>query len=318
MRSLITASLFASLFTMAACSGTAVSGAQGEEIVPESVPGAEDEVSFADVLAQYQALNARLELIAAPLLMSNTELCPQTKRSLGLTVHTVSDYPPNLQPIARELLGVSNRLSIRTVRPGSPADMAGLKTGDDILQIAGNYIPRGDTAQRFYEAATQGPYKNETVNLIVNRGGETIETTAFPETICGYPVNVYFSEEMNGHTDGEQVLVTSQLMRNIPDNVNLALIIAHEMGHAIAGHTDQSKSKKLELKADRMALVLMQRAGYDINAAISYWQRANHPHADFQRSSKTHPSISERYENFKAEQTRIEKLNTTGQPLTFD
>ncbi len=314
MRSLIAAGFFA----MAACSGTAVSGAQGEEVVPEIIPDTEDEVSFADVLTQYQALNARLELIAAPLLLANTKLCPQTKRSLGLTVHTVSDYPPNLQLIARELLGVSNRLSIRTVRTGSPADMAGLKMGDDIIQIAGNYIPRGDTVQRFYAAATQGPYKNETIGLTVNRGGETIETTAHPETICGYPVNVYFSEEMNGHTDGEQVLVTSQLMRNIPDNVNLALIIAHEMGHAIAGHTDQSKSKKLELKADRMALVLMQRAGYDINAAISYWQRANHPHADFQRSSKTHPSISERYENFKSEQGRIQKRLGEGKELTFD
>lgn len=313
MRGLILAGAFA----LSACTGSAAGEAPVDALPDESVIATEDDVLFTDVLAQYQDLNTRLERIAAPLLLANAALCPKTERSLGLTVHTVSDYPPSLQPIARELLGVSERLSIRTVREGSPADIAGLQAGDEIISIAGNYMPRGGTVQRFYRAVTQEPYKKETVSLTVNRGDERIDTNVRPETICGYPVNVYFSEEMNGHTDGEQVLVTSELMRNIPDNVNLALIIAHEMGHAIAGHTRQAKSKKLELKADRMALVLMERAGYDINAAISYWQRANHPHADFQRSSKTHPSISERYENFKTEQARIEKLKAEGKPLGF-
>jgi len=309
MRSLILAGSLA----LAGCSGTAAS----EAPVSHEADISEAEVSFSDVLAQYQDLNTRLETIAAPLLLANSALCPKTERSLGLTVHTITDYPENLQPVAQHLLGVSNRLSIRTVRTGSPADEAGLKAGDTFIRIAGNYMPRGGTVQRFYAAVTEVPFQKDTVSLTVSRGQERIETFVKPETICGYPVNVYFSEEINGHTDGEQVLITSQLMRTVPDNVNLALIIAHEMGHAIAGHVDEDKSKALELKADRMALVLMERAGYDINAAISYWQRANHPHADFQRSSKTHPSIAERYENFKTEQARIEKLKAESKPLGF-
>jgi hypothetical protein len=300
---------------LTACSGTALSEAPNTETYS---PETEKEVHFSDVLAQYQALNTRLDYVAAPLLLANTALCPRTERSLGLTVHMAADYPVNLQPVARELLSVTDRLSIRTVRAGSPADIAGLKPGDEVLRVNDSAMPVGETAQRFYAAISQDAYRQDQVDLTVKRLGQTLEVSARPETICGYPATVYFSEEINGHTDGEQVLITSELMRNVPDNVNLALIIAHEMGHAIAGHVELRKSKALELKADRMALVLMQRAGYDINAAISYWQKANHPHAGFQRSSKTHPSISERYENFKAEQARIEKLNTAGQPLTFD
>jgi len=88
--------------------------------------------------------------------------------------------------------------------------------------------------------------------------------------------------------------------------VNLALIIAHEMAHAIEGH--QRKAKGLELKADRMALVMMTRAGYDID---------EDPHADFQTNSKTHPAIKVRYKNFRTEQARIEKLVAAGKALSF-
>jgi len=299
---------------LAGCTGTATS----EAPINEGLVETEDGVLFTDVLAQYQDLNTRLEMIAAPLLLANAELCPKIDRSLGLTVHTVTDYPPDLQPIARRLLGVSEKLSIRTVRDNSPANIAGLKPGDEIIRIAGNYMPHGGTVQRFYAAVTKDSYKKDSIDLVVSRDGKSIDITVRPETICGYPVNVYFSEDMNGHTDGEQILITSELMRNVPDNVNLALIIAHEMGHAIASHMNAPKSKDLELKADRMALILMERAGYDINAAISYWQRANHPHADFQLNSKTHPSIAERYENFKIERTRIRTLQSDDKSLTFD
>ena len=105
-------------------------------------------------------------------------------------------------------------------------------------------------------------------------------------------------------------------MKTVPDDVNLALIIAHEMAHAIKGH--HRKEKALELTADRMALVMMTRAGYDIDRAISYWKNAVHPHAEYQTASKTHPSISERYENFRKEQARIKRLKAAGKKLTFN
>jgi len=279
-------------------------------------PRTKNELAFAEILKEHQGYNRRLQKVAAPLLKTNVALCPRTTRDIGISVHTLSDYQSNLQPFAEVLMGASDRLSIRTLRQGSPADKAGLKTGDVIIGINGSYMPRGFTVRRFFEVATQTAYDGETAELTIRRGEDRHDMNLSPETLCDYPINVFFHKEANGHTDGEQVIITSELMKIVPDDVNLALIIAHEMAHAIEGH--QRKSKDLELKADRMALVMMTRAGYDIARAISYWRDAVHPHAEFQETSSTHPSIKERYENFRREQKRIKNSQARGTALAFD
>lgn len=285
-------------------------------LAAEYIPRTENERAFTAILKEHQAYDARLQKVAAPLLKANIELCPHTRRDIGMTVHTLSDYQPTLQPFAEVLMGVSNSLSIRSIREGSPADIAGLKIGDIIIGVNGAYMPGGFTVQRFFEVATQNAFKGEIAELKIRRGDNRLDIKVAPETICDYPANVFFNEKVNGHTDGEQIIITSELMKTVPDDVNLALIIAHEMSHAIKGH--HRKEKALELQADRMALTMMARAGYDINRAIGYWREAVHPHADYQKSSKTHPSITERYENFRQEQARIEKIKASGKKLRFN
>lgn len=292
----------------AACSSPAATEDR-ESIVPS------DEVKFSDVLAQYQDLNTRLESVAAPLQISNAALCPRTERSLGLTVHTVSDYPLRLQAVAESLLDVSDRLSIRTVRAGSPADKAGLRPKDELVRISGSYMTSGKTVQRYYSAVAGRAYAEQHVTLQVRRDGQTIDTAAAPETVCDYPVNVIFSERVNGHTDGDGIWVTSELLRTVDDDINLALIVAHEMAHAIAGHMDKQPSKALELEADRMALIMMVRAGYDIDAAIEYWRYAAHPNQRV--SSRSHPSIEERYNNFEKARADIIAQQGRGETLNF-
>ena len=288
----------------------------GPALAADYVPRTNNELAFAAILEEHRAYNSRLQNVAAPLLKANSELCARKRRDIGMSVHTLSDYQPNLQPFAEVLMGASDRLSVRTIRSGSPADKAGLKTGDVIIGINGAYMPGGFTVQRFFEIATQNAFKDEIAELKLIRGEDRLGIKVAPETICDYPANVFFNEKANGHTDGEQIIITSELMKTVPDDVNLALIIAHEMAHAIKGH--HRKEKALELTADRMALVMMTRAGYDIDRAISYWKNAVHPHAEYQTASKTHPSISERYENFRKEQARIKRLKAAGKKLTFN
>lgn len=285
-------------------------------LAADYIPRTKNELAFAAILNEHRAYNTRLQKVAAPLLKANAALCPRTTRDIGMSVHTLSDYQPQLQPFAEVLMGASDRLSVRTVRSGSPADKAGLTIGDKIIGINDAYMPGGFTVQRFFEIASQNAYKNGRTKLKVLRGDGRLDIEVTPETICDYPVNVFFNEKANGHTDGKQILITSELMKTVPDDVNLALIIAHEMAHAIKGHS--RKEKALELKADRMALVMMSRAGYDIDRAIAYWKDAAHPHADFQKSSKTHPSITERYKNFRQEQMRIKALKSRGKELRFN
>lgn len=276
----------------------------------------ESGVTFEEVLAEYEALNARLETIAYRLQSTNVDLCPRTTNDTGILVHLISDYPESIQPVAQILLGASDRLSIRKIRAGSSADQAGLKAKDQILRLGENWLPSGPTVKTLYESYVA---QNEnTHRLSFKRNTENFDVSIIPEKICGYPVNVFFSENINGHTDGKEVWVTSELMRTVPDDVNLALVVAHEMAHAIADHIKLSPTKNLELQADRMALIMMERAGFDIERAIGYWQHAPHPHGAGNPNSQTHPTMGERLNNFRRSLNDIRNAQKSGRPLNFE
>ena len=284
-------------------------------------------IRFSDILAQYQALNTRLENVAARLQMTNATLCPVTVRDAGFTVHTLTDYPERLQQVARGLLSVDESLSVRTVREGSTAARAGLRAGDKLIGVNGQRFVSGATQQKFYERAITSAFVNPSARLTVARMDASGEQTVMsfklkPETICGYPAHVVFDEYVNGHTDGRAVWITSELMRTVEDDVNLALIVAHEMAHAMASHLELNPSdearKVLELQADSMALVMLSRAGFDIERAIGYWSRADNPQRLSQSRSDTHPNITQRLNNFERAKAAIDITLRAGEPLDFE
>lgn len=269
------------------------------------------DTTFEDVLAEYQYLNQRLTRVAAPLRIANAELCGETYRDPGFSLHRLSDYPPPLQPIAADLLNISSDgLHIRSVRPGTSAWTAKLEPGDRVLSVNSQPVSTDPSMRKYNDAVLKNGFSLVRPRVTV-RTEEGREFTARikPETACEAPARVIFSDNVNGHTDGSDVLITSTLMKEVPDDTNLALVVAHEMAHMIAGHFTQVPSQALELEADRMALVLMARAGYDIESAVAYWEGADHPHEGGAMSESSHPTTRERYKNFSAELDRIKQFD---------
>ncbi|WP_418152393.1 M48 family metalloprotease [Litorimonas sp. RW-G-Af-16] len=280
-----------------------------------------DNTQFADVLAEYQDLNTRLSRVAAPLRLRNSALCPVTERDPGYITHRLDDYPEPLRDVAKSLLGLSDTgIFIHTVRAGSPAEQADIMAGDRLIAMNDFPVPsEGVAIDSFYNAISRQALAEPSTRITLRTPqGSDYTTTLNAQTACDIPVNVIFSDTVNGHTDGEQVLMTSALMRTVPDDVNLALIVAHEMAHVIAGHQGLPPSQAIELEADRMALVLMTQAGYEIDDAIAYWQAAAHPLRERQDNSSSHPSIKARLDNFNAERKRIRQLQKTNTPLGFN
>ncbi len=281
-------------------------------------PDMSSDVTFEMILTQYQDLNARLARVSYDLASANIDLCPRQARSIGAHIHSVGDYPADIQPMAQAIYAIDDHLYIRTVRPGSPADRAGLKPGDRLMQVAGLSLPGGLSASPFYKAISRQAFMAANVDILVRRGTRQQTFQVVPETVCDYPAHVFFSEAINGHTDGAEIWITSELMRQVEDDVNLALVVAHEMAHAIAGHMDRQPSRYLELEADRMALIMLERAGYDIDRAIRYWAKAEHPsihHGDQRLSS--HPGTNERLAHFHAVRDEIRAKRVQGQTPNF-
>lgn len=259
------------------------------------------------MLAEYQAANERLARVAAPLRLKNASLCPKTWRDPGFAIHDLSDYPAEAQDIAKSVFNVkADGIYVQSVRPQSSAQAARITPGDQILAVNENAIK----AKPLMEAYNRAVFRNGFESVLSKVKIRTPDGTEYiariqPETVCDIPVKLVFSEDINGHTDGQEVLITSALMRDVPDDTNLALVIAHEMAHVIADHIKQPPTQTLELEADRMALVLMARAGYDINAAVAFWKNAAHPHDGGHVSESSHPTTRARYQNFRDELARI-------------
>ncbi len=262
---------------------------------------------FEDVLAEYQALNQRLARVAAPLRLANAALCPLTRRDPGFSVHRLEDYPRPVRPMAETLLGVKpGGIYVRAVRPDTSAAKARIEPGDQIVAVNGNPISSDSLMKTYNRAVLRNGFDSVLSKVSIRtENGQEFLARIRPDTACDIPSRVVFSNDVNGHTDGREVLITSALMRSVPDDTNLALVIAHEMAHVIAGHVERAPAQALELEADRMALVLMARAGYDVDAAVRYWETAEHPHEGGGAADNTHPSTRERYKNFQRELDRV-------------
>ncbi len=289
------------------------------QTIPIQANARPSNTQFSDVLKEYKALNQRLIRLQAPLRLANRHLCPKTERDPGFITHKLEDYPPHMRIMAQEVLGLSETgIFIRHVRRGSPAQAAQIQDGDEIIAINGKTLPTDASRARFYKALSRNAFNSVVTQITLkSANGQSYETNLRAQTACDVPASVIFSEDINGYTNGQEIFMTSALMKSVGDDINLSLVLAHEMAHIIAGHKDQVPSTKLELEADRMALILMHNAGLNVDKAIEFWRDAVHPHRDLQNKSDTHPSITARYENFRSEQSRIQKLIVNGQKLKF-
>lgn len=68
------------------------------------------------------------------------------------------------------------------------------------------------------------------------------------------------------------IVVYSGMLKLFESEDELVAVVAHEMGHRVAGHKGAATPEK-EREADEIGLGLMAKAGYDPNAAARFWER---------------------------------------------
>ena len=137
---------------------------------------------------------------------------------------------------------------------------------------------------------------------------------------------------------GGKIVVYTGILPICQDETGLAVVLGHEVGHAIAKHANERMSHQVilnggagvvgsllnnssetvkaisstvyglgtqvgvmlpfnrdqELEADRMGLVLMAIAGYDVHAAVPFWQRMGASGGGTIEFLSTHPSDNRR------------------------
>lgn len=273
------------------------------ETVKEAVTAVSDRISpeeqsyseFAALIARHRAMSERVNRISRRLRVANAPLCSQIRADAGLTTHRLDDYPPSLRRLAQHFLELDRTgRFIRTIVPNSPADKAGLRPG---IRIVSGWPIEFDQP------------------VIIETNGRPSRISLAADTACIAPAFVVNFARPNASTDGREIELSTTLVEQVGDDGALALIIAHEMSHALRGHSIDDLRWDIELQADSDALILMRNAGYDIAATVSTWEAGVEVHRESQSQSRTHPPVHIRLDNLQQTLDRIHSSSANFIPL---
>jgi Peptidase family M48/PDZ domain len=211
------------------------------------------------------AMEQRLSQVAYRIGVGNADLCPGANtRFLGLVL------TPSDSALGYDADPSSERLTISWVIPGAPAAGSGLREGDHILDIDGEPLSFEPQALDRLTDLLRG-HGNDVVSLGIERAGSRSRVAVSPAPACDYQVELSASEDVNAFAEQQHVLVTEGMLTLLPRDDQLALVVGHELGHILAGHTeggvDPGMGTNIEAEADYLGIYLAARAGYDISGA---------------------------------------------------
>lgn len=214
-----------------------------------------------DVIEAHLDRIERTDSIAWPLLVKNADLCWERRTtSFGLSFgndETIRKIVDGLNKNQVRAVGYSPDPVVLSVASGSPADLAGIKRGARPVRIGGDVL-NGDF-EKLQEMVNQ--YRGNQLKaretdrglrpierpleIVFEQDGQMLETALRPETICDIPVGVNESGVINAYATDKSVQIYRGLLLYFPDDEDVAVIIAHEIGHVIGSHVPKQRRNSL-------------------------------------------------------------------------
>lgn len=226
-------------------------------------------------IALVNELDYRLRSAVAP------SACRKVTPALGAEFDHISNYAAKDRTAIAQLLGLHDRPQAIAIAPASPAANAGLAVGDEILLIDGEAPARlpADTGLTFSDVVHDRIVAHLSLGLVklsVRRNGEVRELSIAPAFLCTGHANLSTGRAVTSHEGGDEILVTAGMVDFTRSKDELALVMGHEFAHAFLGH-DKAKSlsqrRDMERTADLVGAAIARCAGYDVAAAVSFWDR---------------------------------------------
>jgi beta-barrel assembly-enhancing protease len=285
--------------------------------------------------AEQQALQAmvsmqdRLYRVAAPLLITNTDLCKKNARNLlGFTAKNRYSYSSEFANAAQRSLGLDDRLQVMGVLAGSGAAGAGVRHGDILLAVDDKTLPKGESAERDAASILAPMMSGRTsIALTVLREGSRVSLNVPLTYACAFGIELGNTENVVAYSDGHRVLVTRGMLNAARTDDELAFVLAKEMAHNALSHASKQRTsatvggiidnltriqpdvstmsgmaglrpmpQDLDAMADKLSLYMLARAGYNIDLVAPFWQRmaSQYPATVLNGYTALHPSINYR------------------------
>ena len=285
----------------------------------------------------WRQLDERVLALGHRLAVAARELCADRQYQTGFAVHDLSQYRgEDRRALASTALGQGP--AVLVVAPGGPAAQAGLRRDDVILAADGAPLPRTPEGvensfaptERIIEALERA-FDDGRARLTIRRGDAQQDIEVEGVLGCASRFQTVPSSAPRSFADGRYVQLTYPFAALAGDDSELAGLIAHELAHNILRHRARLNAagidrgllqnfgrngrltRQTELEADRFAVYLLVRAGFDPRALIRAWGRLA-PRTS-QMFAGTHPRWRDRIAAVEAEIAAVDRLRAAGQDI---
>lgn len=315
--------------------------------VPEKkVEPSQDVSAFALLIARQE----RIYRVAAPLMVKNAPLCRSFARPLlGFTAKNLYSYPAELAPAAESALKLDDRLRVMQVLDGSGAMRAGIRPGDILQSIQEQALPLGAQAENEAARLLAPLIKNATdISVVVLRQDRPLKLTIPLTAACAFSMEIGHAPQVNAYADGRRIMITRGMLDFLSADEELAVILAREIAHNVLQHTATQQMTatvaslidalllvqpdaaslasrgglrpvpaKADQEADRMAMYLLARAGYDPAAAERTIAKLaqSYPASLTNTYTALHPWTPERRQSMQTTLSEIRQKQTSKNPL---
>lgn len=287
-------------------------------------------------LVAMRALDQRVATIGHRLAVANLDLCPQRMNLSGFAVHDLSQYGADFRAAAIAAFGLDSGPGVLALVPRGPAEQGGLRLDDILLSVDGRGLaPAAPSQSRTFDRMAEildlleAAFADGWAEIDVRRGGARLSLRVPSEPGCATRFQLIPSRRLNAQADGRYVQITTAIADYVADDGELAAVIAHEFAHNILGHRvrlDQARVsrgffgnfgrnatriRETEAEADRFSVYLLDRAGYDPQAAVRFWERFGRRGLNF-LGSPTHPNWQRRIEMMQTEIAAIRAARAQG------
>lgn len=283
-------------------------------------PSADDRATF--VVRGLLQQDTAVATIGYRLATANTNLCAEHMVDSGMLIETLGQYGAAFRQAARQVLGLTDGPTVALVVAGSPAERAGLKPGDALVDADGTPFaatPPDSPDGRFagVEAAMtalDAALADGKARLTVDRNGQRLTVDLIGIVACKARFQLVPGDYADAVANGTWVQLSTRMAGFATTPDELAAILAHELAHNALGHRKAAaKIQRLhELQADRLMPYLMARAGFDPSAAVTLWRRFEAQRLGGLFPSATHPRWSDRVRAVEIERARIAGLVSRG------
>lgn len=289
-------------------------------------------------LIALRALDARVATIGHRLATASRDLCAGQVWRAGIVVHDLAQYGGADRAAAQRLFGLGDGPAVLALAADGPAARAGLRPDDRLVALDGvavsGFAPRPAPTFVGVEhavGALERAFADGKADLTISRGDQPVTLHVIAERGCATRFQLVPGSGRSMEANGLYVSMTSAMVEFVPADDELAAAMAHELAHNVLEHRRRRNEagvrgglmanfgrnarvyRSQEVEADRLSVYLLDRAGFDIDAAARFWQRFGP--AGLGLDSPTHPPWRSRVATLGEEARRIREARAAGRAV---